>query len=112
MPSLPWSVPLENPAIVRLDDKAAHTAMIPGLLLFVIGPAEKEKIVGHIAERDPHLFAVQYPVVAVAFGLRSHPDHVRSGIRLGQAKGRELFAFCLRDEIFLFLLFSSPACKR
>ncbi len=66
-------------------------------------------MVGDIAKRDPHLLAVQYPIVAVAAGVGAHPDHVRTGVRLGQAKRRELFALRLRDEIFLLLLFGAPA---
>ena len=65
-------------------------------------------MVGNVAERDPHLFAVQYPIVAIALRVRTHPDDVAAGVRLGQAKRRDLFAFCLVNKVLLFLLFGAP----
>ena len=82
--------------------------MVACLLLFRVGPAKKQKMIGDIAKRYPHLLAVQYPVVAIASSMRPHTDNIRTGVRFGQAKCRQLCPACLRDEIFLFLLLGAP----
>src|SRR5215207_5769843 len=66
-------------------------------------------MVSDIAEADPHLLAVQYPIVAVAAGGRAHANHIGTRIRLGQPERRELLPLRLRNKIFLLLLFGSPA---
>ena len=50
--------------------------MVAHLLLFRIGPAEEQKVIGHIGKRDLHLLTVKYPIIAVAFRARPHTDHV------------------------------------
>ncbi len=50
--------------------------------------------VGNAAVRDPGFFAVDDIVVAVQAGGAGHGGHVRSGIGLGQRKGRNRLAPC------------------
>src|SRR5690606_22772247 len=86
-----------------LDYKAANAAVVACLLLFKIGPAKEKEMIRRVPERDPHLLAVQDPIVAVTLRVRPHSDNIRTGVRFGQAKGRELFALRLRNKILLLL---------
>src|SRR2546423_1797807 len=86
--------------------------MIALAALLFIRPAEEKKVIGVVSKTDPHFLAVENVVVAIAAGSRSRADDVRSRARLSQSIGRQLFAFCLRNQVFLFLLFSSPRVKR
>ena len=49
-----------------LDDEAGNPGMVPYLLLFLICPAEEKEMIRNVRERDPHLLAVQYPIVPIA----------------------------------------------
>src|SRR5258706_2497592 len=83
--------------------------MVAGLLLFRIGPAKEEEIISDITKRDPHFFAIQYPVVTVTPRDGTHTDYIRTGIGLRKAKGRNFLALRLRNKIFLLLLLGPPA---
>ena len=58
----------------------------------VVRPGPDHRDVGHRAVGDPHLRAVQHPVVAVAPGVRAHTGRVRAEVRLGQAEAADRLA--------------------
>ena len=86
--------------------------MITLSLLLFIGPAKEQKVVSRIGETDPHLLAIQNVFVTFAPRRRTRADDVRARARLSQTVSRQLFAFRLRHQILLLLLFRAPGVKR
>src|SRR5690606_12898229 len=68
--------------------------------------------IGQVAVRDPHLRAVQYPVLAVALRPRLHIPGVRTTLRLGQAETAYGFAPRHRRQPSLLLLFRTERVNR
>ena len=65
------------------DDEAADA---------LVGRCPHDRDVGDRAVRDPHLRAVQDPVVAVAARTRAHRARVGAGVGLGQAEAADRLA--------------------
>src|SRR5215510_5446884 len=91
-----------------LDDKTRHAGVIALASLLFIGPAKEKKVVGDVGQTDPHLLAIQDPLVTVTSCRRTCSHDIGTGARLSQTIGRDLFASCLGHEIFLLLLFAAP----
>ena len=82
--------------------------MVSLLHLVEVGPAEEKEMIRHVAERDPHLFSIENPIITVANRSGFQSDHVASRIGFRETEGRELLALCLRYEVFLLLLLGTP----
>src|SRR4029079_14102239 len=89
-----------------------HAGMIALASFLFVGPAEEKKVVSHIRQTDPHLLAVQYPLVSFATRSRACPDDIRTGAGFGQTIGRDLLAACLRRQVLLLLFLGAPRVKR
>jgi len=87
--------PLAHVDLLAADD---HSRAVPlhdeareglaGRALGVLAGARQHEVpVGHAAIGDPHLGAVEQPVVAVAARARRDPGHVGAGARLRHAVG-------------------------
>ena len=84
-----------------LDDEGGDPAARAKLA--VVG-GEDDQHVGERAVGDPHLAAVEHPLVALASRGRADVRRVGAGARLGQRPGAELTALAERREIALLLL--------
>src|ERR1044072_4677523 len=94
------------------DDEAGHATVVALATLLFIRPAEEEEVVGHIGERNPHLLAVQDPLVALAPRGRARADPVPPRAPVAPTAGRELFALRLRYEVLALLLLCAPRVER
>src|SRR5277367_2028561 len=70
-----------------------------------VGDADHHQNVGITAVGDESLGAVEHPVVAFTNGSHASAAGVRTGGRLSQAPGADIFAGGQPADVFLFLLF-------
>ena len=94
------------------DDEARHAAVIAFATLLFVGPAEEKKVVCHVCQADPHLFAVEDVFVAIPTGRRAGSHHIGAGAWFRQTISSQLFTLRLRDQILLFLFLRAPRVKR
>ncbi len=101
MPIFFSSAPDRKSGRAALDDEARE--------LFAIDLREHDVNVGESAVGDPHLLAVQDPVLAVGrkHRARARGQRVRTGLRLGKAVAGEQFAGGDLRQVFFLLLFGA-----
>ena len=75
-----------------------------------LGPDDRD--VGERAVGDPHLAAVEHPVVAVAPGPGAHRRRVAAGVGLGQAEAADRLAGGHPRQPLLLVLLAAPAVDR
>ncbi len=87
--------------VAALDDEAGE--------FFAVDFGEDDVDVGKAAVGDPHLLAVEHPVLAIGreHGARAGSLRVGAGLRLGEAIGGQPFAGGKLRKIFLLLLFGA-----
>ena len=95
---------LGGEALGALGDEEAADALV--------GLRPDDGDVGDRAVGDPHLLAVQDPVVAVAAGAGPHRAGVRAGVGLGQAEAADRLAGGHPRQPLLLLLLRAPAPDR
>src|SRR4029453_5199481 len=68
-----------------LHDEGAEAAVIPSLLLLLIGPRDHQEVVRDVGEADPRLLTVHDVAIAFARRRRLDAHRVRARVGLGQA---------------------------
>ena len=97
---------------IRGNDELAHAPMTGGTFGGVRRPREQADPVGLYAIGDVQLATVDDPLVAVAYSTRPNGRHIRAGVRLGHADGRDHLAANGGREIALLELLGAEGCQR
>jgi len=101
-------VPGREAGHAALDDEGRDAPV----LLRPVERGEEEEMVGHVAQADPDLGAVEDVRVALATGCRLEVGRVRPDARLGKGEGRQLLALGLRHEEAPLLVLRAPLQER
>src|SRR6185369_12864710 len=72
--------------VLRLDDESRHALVALG----PVGVGVEQHGIAEMGLRDPHLAAVDLPVVALVDGVRLHARDVGAGVGLGHGEEYEL----------------------
>src|SRR3989442_5859324 len=95
-----------------LHDEGAEPAVVPALLLLLVGPGEDDEVVGDVGEADPHLLAVEDVTVALAHRGGLDADRIAPRVGLGEPVGGDLLPPRLGGQVLLLLVVAAPAQER
>ena len=99
---------LEAVVALGLDQEAGQ----PAVTLLGVGLGEDHRHLGVVAERDPHLGAVDDPARVGPLGPGALVGGVRTGVGLGQAEAPQPLARAQLGQVALLLLLGAPAQDR